>query len=58
MEGRGGRLNNDPERIRYGCFLPDLTGLASGPSIANLPPDYTRDRRGPVEFLSAVIDIF
>ncbi len=21
---------NDPDRIRYGCFLPDLTGLASG----------------------------
>src|SRR5690242_15826273 len=22
---------------RYGCFLPDLTGLARRPSIANLP---------------------
>jgi len=21
---------NDPDRYRYGCFLPDLTGLASG----------------------------
>ena len=27
---------------RYGCFLPDLTGLARGPSAANLPPDYIR----------------
>ena len=22
----------DPDRIRYGCFVPDLTGLATGPS--------------------------
>ena len=22
---------------RYGCFLPDLTGLATGPSAASLP---------------------
>jgi len=26
--------DNDPDRIRYGCFLPDLTGLASVPSTA------------------------
>ena len=23
-----GRLTRDPKRARYGCFLPDLTGLA------------------------------
>ena len=27
----------DPEQSRYGCFLPDLTGLASDPSAANPP---------------------
>src|SRR4051794_13343422 len=32
---RGGS-RNDPERNRYGCFLPDLTGLATTPS-ARLP---------------------
>ena len=26
----------DPDRIRYGCFLPNLTGLATGPSA----PDF------------------
>jgi len=25
---------------RYGCFLPDLTGLARGLSAADLPPHY------------------
>src|SRR5688572_15447635 len=30
---------------RYGCFLPDLTGLARRPSIANLPGHYIGDRR-------------
>ena len=25
---RGERLDNDPSGARYGCFLPDLTGLA------------------------------
>ena len=25
---------------RYGCFLPDLTGLARGPSAASLPAPY------------------
>src|SRR5438105_2919918 len=39
-EGR--RLTSDPKRARYGCFLPDLTGLASVPSVANLPPYYIR----------------
>src|SRR3546814_16739373 len=33
--GKGGS-RNDPERNRYGCFLPDLTGLATTPS-ARLP---------------------
>jgi hypothetical protein len=27
---KGGRLNGDPLRSRCGCFLPDLTKLASG----------------------------
>src|SRR5258706_1356137 len=27
---------------RYGCFLPDLTGLASVSSVANLPAHYIR----------------
>src|SRR5882724_10510232 len=25
------RDRHDPKRIRYGCFLPDLTGLATAP---------------------------
>src|SRR3546814_16268802 len=33
--GKGGS-RNDPERNRYGCFLPDLTGLATTTS-ARLP---------------------
>jgi len=34
----GGRLDKATRtRSRYGCFLPDLTGLASDPSAANLP---------------------
>ena len=32
-----GRPDNDPAETRYGCFLPDLTGLASKPSTAGLP---------------------
>ena len=31
------RLDNDPKAARYGCFLPDLTGLAGLPSAASLP---------------------
>ena len=33
---------------RYGCFLPDLTGLARSLSAADLPPHYIRApyRRG------------
>ena len=34
----GGGWTNDPNRARYGCFLPDLTGLASDLPTANLPP--------------------
>ena len=30
---------------RYGCFLPDLTGLARSLSAADLPPHYIRCRR-------------
>lgn len=26
--GTSGRLDSDPGKTRYGCFLPDLTGLA------------------------------
>ena len=28
VDGNGERLDNDPSGARYGCFLPDLTGLA------------------------------
>ena len=34
----GGGWTSDPNRARYGCFLPDLTGLASDLPTANLPP--------------------
>src|SRR5512132_3924995 len=30
---------------RYGCFLPDLTGLARGPSAVSLPNRLYRPRR-------------
>src|SRR4051812_39445890 len=33
---KAGGSRNDPGRNRYGCFLPDLTGLATAPS-ARLP---------------------
>lgn len=29
-------------RTRWGCFFPDLTQLASGSSITNLPVTYCR----------------
>jgi len=35
--GKVGGWTRDPDQSRYGCFLPDLTGLASNPSAANLP---------------------
>jgi hypothetical protein len=35
-EGRR-EAGKDPKRIRYGCFLPDLTGLATASSVTNLP---------------------
>ena len=37
---------------RYGCFLPDLTGLARDLSAAGLPPHYIscRHRRGKHRF--------
>src|SRR5579862_8854164 len=35
---------------RYGCFLPDLTGLARGLSAADLPPHYIRCRRARGKF--------
>src|SRR3546814_4877848 len=38
VDRSGGRLEQRPgPESRYGCFLPDLTGLASDPSAANLP---------------------
>ena len=44
MQGTGG--GRDPGRTRYGCFLPDLTGLARDPSAADLPlPLWTTGRR-------------
>ena len=43
MQGTGG--GRDPGRTRYGCFLPDLTGLARDPSAADLPlPLWTTGR--------------
>src|SRR5262249_26483100 len=32
--------DDDPYATRYGCFLPDLTGLAGRPSAACLRPRY------------------
>ena len=32
-----GDRTHDPAETRYGCFLTDLTGLASKPSAAGLP---------------------
>src|SRR3954454_11809246 len=32
---------------RYGCFLPDLTGLARGLPAADLPPHYIISRHRP-----------
>ena len=37
-------MTRDPGRARYGCFLPDLTGLASFPSAAGLPGEIYHDR--------------
>ena len=39
-EDKGERLDNDPSGARYGCFLPDLTGLAR-----RLPAPTSRMRR-------------
>jgi len=41
-EKLGQEAGSDPKRPRYGCFLPDLTGLASVSSAANLPAHYIR----------------
>jgi hypothetical protein len=37
-----GGSRHDPERIRYGCFLPDLTGLASASSAPSPEADIGR----------------
>ena len=42
----GERLDNDPSGARYGCFLPDLTGLARRlPAPTSRPWIYPRARR-------------
>ena len=33
-------LNHDPQQYRYGCFLPDLTRLATVTSMTNPPLIY------------------
>src|ERR1700683_4511710 len=35
-EGRGGDRQTTRSELRYGCFLPDLTGLARPPPLADL----------------------
>ena len=35
------RARHDPKRIRYGCFLPDLTGLAT---VSSAPNSHARYR--------------
>ncbi len=45
---RVGDWTCDPGEARYGCFLPDLTGLASIPSAASLPQSlYQHCRTAP-----------
>src|SRR3546814_16644124 len=44
VEGGNGGSRNDPRRIRCGCFLPDLTGLAKTTS-ARLPRRIWRGER-------------
>ena len=43
---RKGRVRDrhDPKRIRYGCFLPDLTGLATAPPTPAPRGGYIRSR--------------
>src|SRR5690348_3583427 len=43
--GEVGGWTTTRAETRYGCFLPDLTGLARRPSIANLPGHYIDDRK-------------
>ena len=43
MKEVGGRPGN-PDLARWGCFLPDLTRLASGSSAASLPAIYIGHR--------------
>ncbi len=37
---KGERLDNDPSGARYGCFLPDLTGLARHSPAPTSHPSY------------------
>src|SRR5437667_383262 len=59
--GRKQRMGWETERTtqagtRYGCFLPDLTGLARGLSAADLPLHYIRapQRRGKFRVTAAM----
>src|SRR5256885_17242401 len=45
--GEVGGWTTTRAQTRYGCFLPDLTGLARRPSIANLPGHYIGDPARP-----------
>ena len=45
----GGRLVTTRGETRYGCFLPDLTGLARTSSAANLPGGVYQGRTQPVQ---------
>jgi hypothetical protein len=45
LSENGGGWLTTRNKARYGCFLPDLTGLASISSAANLPDHYIRGRR-------------
>ncbi len=42
--GMSGNRATTQAGTRYGCFLPDLTGLARDLPAADLPPHYIRCR--------------
>src|SRR5260221_5970916 len=46
------RDRHDPKRIRYGCFLPDLTGLATAPPT---PAPRSRYIRSPTSACKAEV---
>ena len=51
---RVGGWTSDPGETRYGCFLPDLTGLASFPSAASLPPPLYQYSAGPPKAVGGI----